>query len=274
MTRLATYPVKSLGGVQVERAEVTPQGLAGDRRWAVVDPDGRRVSARECHAMLGITAEARPDGTVGLTSRDGGIVVLPEPPCHAPAVPVTLSRVDALTLGDGVASRWLSDRCGRDLRLVFLAEPTARPIGASHGGRPGETMNLADAGPLLLVSVASVQRLRDWVLEESQEEWVDLPEAIERFRGNVVIDGDEPFAEDTWERVAIGGTTYRRGELCDRCVMTTIDLVTLETTREPIRTLARHRRWDGVTWFGVRLIPELAPCETRTLAVGDPVEPR
>ena len=57
--------------------------------------------------------------------------------------------------------------------------------------------------------------------------------------------------------MSIGGTTYRHGELCDRCVMTTIALDTLETTREPIRTLSRHRRWDGTTWFGVRLVPEL-----------------
>jgi uncharacterized protein len=134
-------------------------------------------------------------------------------------------------------------------------------------------MNLSDAGPILLVSDASVARLRDWVLEESGEEWVDHQQAVARFRGNVVVDGDVPFDEDRWHSVRIGHLTYRASELCDRCVMTTIDLDSLETTKEPVRTLARHRRWDGQTWFGVRLVPELGPGGTGLVRVGDDVVP-
>ena len=55
--------------------------------------------------------------------------------------------------------------------------------------------------------------------------------------------------------------------LCDRCVMTTIDPVTLAGGKEPIRTLARHRRWAGKTWFGIRL----APRSTGVISVGDQV---
>lgn len=270
VTRLTSYPVKSLGGTSLTRAAVTAQGLLEDRRWALVDPEGRPVTARECHALLSITAEATEDGGAVLTAADGGSVVLP-PVSPAPdQVHVGFSRVDRLVLGDAEASAWLSLRTGRELRLVRLTDGAAREIGASHGGLPGETMSLADAGPVLLVSETSVQRLRDWVLEESEEEWVDLDEAIGRFRANVVIDGAEPFAEDAWERVSIGGTTYRHGELCDRCVMTTIALDTYETTPEPIRTLARHRRWDGTTWFGVRLVPELGTARGH-ITVGDDV---
>jgi uncharacterized protein YcbX len=38
-------------------------------------------------------------------------------------------------------------------------------------------------------------------------------------------------------------------------VLTTIDPETLTGGREPLATLAKHRRWDGKTWFGVRIIP-------------------
>jgi uncharacterized protein YcbX len=272
VTQLAAYAVKSLGGLSLDQALITPQGLADDRRWAVVDPHGRTVTARECHALLGITAQAHAHG-VRLRTRAGEERDVPTPPADAPTVEVALSRVARLTLGESAASDWLSSRVGREVRLVHLSDPEAREIGAGHGGRPGETMNLADAGPVLLVSEASVSRLRDWVLEESGEEWVDQDEAVARFRGNVVIDGDVPFAEDGWRRVRIGDVTYRRGELCDRCVMTTIALGTLETTHEPIRTLARHRKWDGQTWFGVRLVPELEPGATGHVRIGDEVAP-
>jgi uncharacterized protein YcbX len=39
------FPVKSMSGTQVERAEVVDGGLAGDRSWAVVDEAGATVTA-------------------------------------------------------------------------------------------------------------------------------------------------------------------------------------------------------------------------------------
>jgi hypothetical protein len=55
--------------------------------------------------------------------------------------------------------------------------------------------------------------------------------------------------------------------------MTTVDRGDLRTGKEPIRTLARHRKWDGATWFGIRLTPELPLADDALLRVGDPVEP-
>jgi len=44
-------------------------------------------------------------------------------------------------------------------------------------------------------------------------------------------------------------------EICDRCVMTTLDPDTLAGGKEPLRTLAKYRQWDHKTWLGVRVIP-------------------
>ena len=54
---------------------------------------------------------------------------------------------------------------------------------------------------------------------------------------------------------------------CDRCVLTTVDTRTYTKGKEPIRTLAKHRRWDGKVWFGRNLIPEAPGRITK----GDPV---
>ena len=50
---------------------------------------------------------------------------------------------------------------------------------------------------------------------------------------------------------------------------TTIDPTTLERGHEPIRTLARHRRRDGRTWFAMQLVPEVRG----VVGVGDEVAP-
>lgn len=246
---LSIYPVKSLRGHQVPQAEVAPWGMEGDRRWGVVDATGEPVTARQVQALLGIQAEHCPaDGGLRLTAPGLGTLEV-SPPYDGPLVAVGFSRLPQARGCDSRVDAWLSEAAGERLRLVWQDDPTARSVSSRHGGRPGDVLNLADAGPILLTSNASLAQLQDWV-------GADGPEiSMTRFRPNVVVDGTEPFAEDAWEEIQIGGVGLRRASLCDRCVMTTINPETLETGHEPVKTLARHRRWDGATWFGVRMVP-------------------
>lgn len=286
VTGLRLYPVKSLGGVEVESAVVEPSGFAGDRRWALVDDAGEVVTAREVHQLLRITAEAVDDDTIRLTDRADGATILVDTPLGLGPVPVGLSRQRFLAPADDDVNVWLGDRVGTRLRLVWQEDPASRPISGAHGGRPGDVMSLADAGPVLLVSETSMAQLNAWIHAESDAPDVpdidaaDISDAaappvrepldILRFRGNVVIDGDAPFAEDGWPGVRIGDVEFRTTETCDRCVMTTLDPVSLEGGKEPIRTMARHRRWDRKTWFGTRLVRTGGANEVR---VGDVVVP-
>ncbi|TFB81416.1 MOSC domain-containing protein [Terrimesophilobacter mesophilus] len=287
VTRLRTYPVKSFAGNDVETAVVEPWGLAGDRRWALVDVTGRNVTARMVHELLGLRAEPVDDSTIRLSDRGGGSLMVSVPVGRA-TVAVGFSGLDQATPADDTASAWISERIGMVLRLVWQPDPTLRPIAEKHGGRPGESLSLADDGPLLLVTAASMHQLNDWVAAE--QALPDLPDLdpgdlsgdanpevrpldIVRFRPNVIVEGGEPFAEDGWETVRIGDVEFRKTVLCDRCVMTTIEPTTLEGGKEPIRTLARHRRWDGKTWFGIRLAPVgVLPRSGVSIAVDDRVE--
>jgi uncharacterized protein YcbX len=99
---------------------------------------------------------------------------------------------------------------------------------------------------------------------------------MDRFRPNVVVDGTLAWAEDDWRRIRIGGgaaspdsgVVFRVPKPCGRCVVTTTDQRTAERGREPLLTLARHRRLDSHLLFGVNLVPE----RTGVLRVGDPVD--
>lgn len=284
VTRLRTYPVKSLAGTDLESALVEPWGLEGDRRWALVDETGEKVTAREVHGLLRLRAEAVDEETIRIHADEESILV--DTPLGLPPIPVSHSRQGFAPPADEDVSAWISDRVGHRVRLVWQEDPRMRRMSGAHGGREGDTLSLADAGPLLLTSQASLARLEEWMRAEAGDPDPDGldPDDISgsaaagtgagglsmtRFRPNVVIDGEEPFAEDDWPMVRVGDVDFRTAEPCDRCVMVTIDPETLATGKEPMRTLARHRRWDGKTWFGTRLVP-LGGGELR---VGDEVVP-
>lgn len=269
VTRLRAYPVKSFAGVDVSTARVLPWGLADDRRWAVVDSDGRPVTAREANVLLSLTAAVRPDGGLLVADRHSGDAPLRvDVPTGAAPVSVGHSRQGtALPAGSDVDA-WLSLRLDRSVRLVWQPDPRARPVNPLHGGRPDDRVSLADVAPLLLTSESSLTQLDAWTGDD------EPPLDMVRFRPNVVIDGDpsEPFAEDAWPFVQLGKVRFRVIGVCDRCVMTTIDPQSLVRGKEPIRTLANYRKWDGKTWFGVWLVPDLAASPTQAqITVGDSV---
>jgi uncharacterized protein YcbX len=268
---LTTYPVKSLGGVDVDEAGVEEVGLRGDRRWAVVDPAGGKVTAREEHALLGLRAEPAGDG-IRLVA-PGAAPLDVEAPRDATPVAVSFSGQDHARPAGAGADRWLSDRIGRPLRLVWQDDETRRPVRPEMGGVDGDRNSLSDAAPLHLTAESSLARLNDWLLETAMERGEEpaAPLGHDRWRPNVVVTGSEPFAEDAWRSVRIGAVPFRATMTCDRCVMTTIDRTDLRSAKEPIRTLARHRRWDGATWFGIRLTPVLPLAGDATIRVGDPV---
>jgi uncharacterized protein len=265
VTSLRVYPVKSLRGHDVADAWVEPWGLAGDRRWAVLTPDGKEVTARDHPQLLAIGAHAVDDG-LRLTSAghpDVNVTTPTEGRNHMS------SWFGPTVEADPRAGRWLSAVIGFDVVLVHQGDPTDRPAEVKHGGLPGDHVSLADDAPILLTTDASLHRLDELVTETALERGEDRvgPLSMVRFRPNVVVDGAEPFAEDRWRGLRIGAVDFRFAEACDRCVLPTYDPETLERSHEPTRTLARHHAWSGKVWFGIRLIP----VTTGLLRLGDPV---
>jgi len=279
LTGIALHALKSARGIQVAEAGVEPWGLRGDRRWAVVDDAGRRVRAVKVPAILGVTAAPAADGGLHLTAPhrpELGDVTVHPPAGPSVAVPEgAFLDVRRLTYGDDEAAEvWLTAVVGQPVRLVWLDDPTTRPIDPRYGGtgEPGDVVSLADTGPLLLASEQSLRRLDDWIAEVAVERGEPLPAPLDmrRFRPNVVVAGFEPFAEDGWTALTIGEVAFRVTEPCDRCAVTLVEPDTLERGPEPIRTLSRFRRRDGLTWFGVRIAPQ----SPGTVRVGDPVTVR
>jgi uncharacterized protein YcbX len=62
VAELWRYPVKSLAGERLDVADVSAQGIAGDRVVHVRDGDGRVTTARTKHRLLGLHGRLGADG--------------------------------------------------------------------------------------------------------------------------------------------------------------------------------------------------------------------
>lgn len=266
MTALARYPVKSCRGEQLESATLEPWGLAGDRRWMVVDDAGDAITAREVHQLLLVHPELTEGGVrvnaPGMTTLD---VAASEADDHV-VVDVWGSRVPAVAAG-ARAHAWFSAVVGRSARLVYLADPTVRATNPART-RPDDRVSFADGYPLLLTSQESLDTLNEQIAAGPRAAEGPLP--MTRFRPSVVVQGAPAWAEDDWRVIRIGDVTFRAVKGCDRCLLTMLDPETAAKGMEPIATLARYRRWDGKTWFGINLVPDTH--ERRGMRVGDEIE--
>lgn len=231
----------------------------------VVDEDGNVLTAREAHVLLLVHPRLLDDG-LSLTGPDAPPLLV-RTPDGSNLVPVELwgSHVSAAPAG-AEADAWFTKVVGRTARLVYLDDPTRRPTNPSLTS-PDDRVSFADGFPLLLTTEESLAALNDLIAEGPLADEGPLP--MLRFRPNVVVQGVPTWAEDDWRRIRIGEALFRIVKGCDRCVLTTLDPVTATKGMEPIATLARHRRWDGKTWFGVNLVPERHGAEIR---VGDEVD--
>lgn len=231
------------------------------------------VSARESHQLLGVTADTpRTDPSVASPLRMSapGLpdLLVDEPSGDAVRVRLHSNELQGVPASPD-AHAWLRGALGRDdVRLVWCDDPTRRRLNPAYS-RPGDHTAYADGYPVTIASRASLRQLNDWIAENAVERGEELPEPLPmaRFRPSIVVDGVEPFTEDGWSTVQIGDVVLRSAKPVDRCVITTIHPDALTTGKEPIRTLARHRRVNGLTLFAAHLIPETSG----TVSVGDAV---
>jgi uncharacterized protein len=184
------YPVKSLQGERLDEADFGPEGIAGDRQWALFDRDtGFGLTARRVPELLFAAGRLRADGGVEVVLPDGTV-----------------------TTDDSTISAWL----GRPVTLRAAGSAPGRPRYESPDddlaettsrwhdwqGAPGAFHDNADGR----VSLVTTGTLGDWDRR--------------RFRSNVVLDGAGEGGL-SGSRVRIGGVVLDVGDPIPRCVMVT-----------------------------------------------------
>jgi uncharacterized protein YcbX len=262
VSALTYYPVKGCAGVSVDRAVVTPTGLAYDRGFVLTHPDGVFLSQRSVARLAIIRAQMLHDGNkLALSAPGAGDIVL-DVTSAGDLRPVTVHKWQGTGHDQGdEAAAWFSEVLAMPVRLMRGPADLHR---VGSGDEPGRIL-YSDSTALLVTSLSSLDGLSARLLEKGAD-----PVPMNRFRPNIVITGwPEPHTEDRVRRMTIGTVEIGYGKRDIRCVVTTVDqLAGRRAGPEPLRTLADYRREpDGGVSFGMKA----AVLKTGELFVGDEI---
>ncbi|RRJ84647.1 MOSC domain-containing protein [Aestuariirhabdus litorea] len=244
LTQINLFPLKSARKLSLQQALLDPFGLSGDRRWMVVDPQGRFITARKFPLLATVEVELLAGGLTLQSDGHGPLVVsVPARGMDRKPVVVWGDEVSALDAGDDAAG-WLETLLETPCRLVYMEGDCRRQVDR-HYAEEGVLTSFADGFPLLLIGEASLRDLNGRL---------ERPVSMDRFRPNLVVSTQVPFEEDRWREIEIGSIRCSVVKPCSRCIMTTVNPLDGSGGREPLRTLSQYRRQSGGVMFGQNLI--------------------
>jgi uncharacterized protein len=257
LEEIFVYPIKSLKGVSLKSAQIEPRGLRHDRRWMLVDDNGRFISQREFPEIALLSVAFHGEGLI-VTDPAGRQLLVPYYLKRSTSIIVKVwsDECEALSV-DTAADEWFSEYLSTRVALVVMPDSTRR---RSKGAlTPEDIVSFADAYPIVLIGENSLADLNSRL---------DEPIMMNRFRPNLVTSGHQAFSEDTWQEISIGTERLHAVSNTGRCVMTNIVQETAKRMLEPLQTLATYRLSDQKIKFGRNLIP----ASFGWIHVGDEVE--
>jgi len=210
VVELWRYPVKSLQGERLGSVSVMPEGLEGDRQFAIYDvTTGFGLTARRMPELLFASARLRDDGSPEVTLPDGMVAADDD------ALSGWLERPVELRSSATAAARRYENVDDFEHEQVSAWSAFDGAAGAFHDS-PGARVSLVSDGTI-----------GGW--------------DVRRFRPNIVLHGE---GEDSLvgSTVTVGQATLAVGMRIERCVMTTrAQAGGVERDLAVLRTLARER---------------------------------
>ncbi len=257
LSALWIYPLKSARGIEVSQAELTPMGLKHDRRWMLINSDGRFLTQRELPAMAQLSVEITAQGLkCSFQEHQCDIPFLHQEPSTR-LVKIWRSEVPAWVYPEPI-NQWFSERLKTPCTLVYMPESTFRDTNPLYA--PGKQVSFADGYPYLLANTASLARLNQRLHAAGQP-----PVSMAHFRPNLVLKGDLPNGEYHWRSLHLESFVFEVVKPCERCVIVNTDPLSGERNLEPLRTMSQHNRFQDAIIFGQNAC---SPNTTGTLTVG------
>lgn len=286
------YPVKSLRGIKVTEVKVEKHGFQYDRIYMLALPTAdpkvvKFVTQREEPKLVKVTQRLEGDSIVLYNEEAGKELRLPaDPTAHVEGlnvvnVDVWGGLVESYDIGPTIAnfSEFWHELLGpKYAKLTILARKTSRPLDPNRFKSEDLTKmdytpetTFQDGVPANLICSASLETLQLRV--NVQTEGIEL--SAENFRPNLVVETEDPFEEDDWDKIKISGDLWIITDLCRRCQMPTVNVERgeFEKSKQPTRALNQFRKVDykhpSDPCFGLELYPSKYG---QTVRVGDSVK--
>lgn len=269
VSHLYTYPIKSSQAIAHTTSILQARGFQHDRRMALIDSDGKIMTGRDYPQILKLSVTTQlAEYKIDIESEGGSqSIVLSESDFSSVISPVDLwaKEQHPARIASEKINQWFSEKLQVPCRLVYMDDNCQRNAQSNRQtnfqSQPGDEVSYADDYPVLLTSSESLADLNSKL---------DTPVSNLSFRPNIVIEGLEAFAEETFKTLTIGECEFEVAQACPRCVFTTIDPSTgiKRGDQEPLRTLASYRNRKG---FGVLFGIQIVPRKLGAISIGDEV---
>ena len=240
LAKIAFYPIKSCAPIRVASWDIASTGLTYDRRWMLVDEEGKFLSQRRVPLMATLTTHLGDDHIRVERSKGSSCTIPLQQPLPGKRVDVRLHGSTRLACETSTsANTWFSETLNTTCRLVESV-PHEDPWRNEEPEANSANTYFPDLYPILITNEKSLEDLFPHG---------NIP--MDRFRPNLVVKDANAFAEDEWESIEIGNTQLKLVKPCARCQVTTVDQTTgVQSGTEPLKTLRERRRWHGKAVFG------------------------
>jgi uncharacterized protein len=227
ISRITIYPVKSLDGIDLQKAMITDGGcILHDREFAMIDPDGNYVNGKS-----------------------------------NPLVHSLRSSVDFIT--ETITFRKNPESNRKEFHLIkekseielYLSEYFGFQVDFKRNTN-GRFLDVPDIAGVTILSTSTLRTISGWYGNLSTEE------TRKRFRATLEIEGVDAFWEDCLFSKVGRGVEFKIGEVtvigmrpCARCVVPSRNTITGEVTKAFTKTFSKHRSdslpaWSTLNDFG------------------------
>jgi uncharacterized protein YcbX len=245
LSEIYIYPIKSLGGINLDSAIAEDRGLKYDRRYLLVDENGMFITQRDIPQMALLKLSLTENGFRVLNATDGLSLTLPFESTSKEIVKIKIwNDVCSAVQVSQDADNWFSNTLKTKCSLVYMPDNEKRIVEKKFFSKD-HIVSFADAYPYLILGQRSLDDLNSRL---------ETPLPINRFRPNFVFAGGNPYEEDGWKDFKIGSVEFKAVKPCARCMIITTNQDTAEVGHEPLKTLASYRKIEGKVMFGMNVI--------------------